>query len=442
MSETLTLILLLLILNGFFSISEFAIASSRKMKLEQLVLENNLNAKKVLELSANPNSFITVIQISLNIIAIIAGIHGDHSFAPIFKEISIELGLSEKISSWIGMICSILLITSSFILFSELIPKRIAFSRPETIACIIITPLLMVLKIFKPFVWILSSLADLILNLLNISVIRDEKMTFEDVSAILNQGAKSGLLEAKEHRIVENVFSLTDRSVLSAMTSKNDIVFLDINDNKEKINEKVLVHPHSRFLVCDTQLDNLLGYIDSTKLLHNLLKGNNTEFNREKLKEQGLKTIVTIPDTLSLLEVLDKFREYREDIAAIINEFGMVIGLITLNDVMATIMGNVLYSDTDIDNSTLIVQRAKNSWLIDGKAAIDDVKKLFGWDELPGSTSYETVSGFAMYMMKCIPKKAQSFEFKGVVFEVVDVEGYRVDEVMATLKSELSTEKF
>lgn len=432
MWEIIGILMTLLILNSFFSISEFSIASSRKLKLENLVLEGNKNAKKVLDLSNNPSTFITVIQISLNIIAILAGIYGDESFAPYFKEFFAYVGFSDKSQGFLSTLISVLMITSVFIVFSELIPKRIAFSNPEAIACKIINPLLIVLKIFKPFVWALSNLADIILNLIGISVIRNEKMTFEEVSAVLDEGAKTGLLEEKEHTLIENVFSLTDRTVLSAMTTKNDIIFLDINDNKEKINEKILIHPHSRFVVCDSEIDNLLGYIESTKLLHNLLKGENQEFNREKLREQGLKNIVTIPDTLTLLDVLDKFREYREDIAVVINEFGNVVGLITLNDVMSTIMGNVLLAENE--TIPFIVKRAENSWLIDGKAPIEDVKNLFEWQELPGAGNYETVSGFLMYMMKCIPKKAQSFEYQGILFEIVDVEGYRIDEVMATKK--------
>ena len=432
MWEVIGFLTILLILNSFFSISEFSIASSRKLRLEHMALEGNQNARKVLELSNNPSSFITVIQVSLNIIAILAGIYGDESFAPYFKEFFAYVGFSEKTQNFLSTSVSVLLITSVFIVLSELVPKRIAFSQPEAIACKIIRPLLIVLTIFKPFVWTLSKLADLILNVFGVSLIRNEKMTFEEFSAVFDEGDKTGLLEEKEHTLIENVFSLTDRTVLSAMTAKNDIIFLDINDNKEKINEKILIHPHSRFLVCDTELDNLLGYIDSTKLLHNLLKGENQEFNREKLKQQGLKTIVTIPDSLTLLDVLDKFREYREDIAVVINEFGNVVGLITLNDVMSTIMGNVLLADNETTH--LIVQRAENSWLIDGKAAIEDVKNLFEWQELPGFGSYETMSGFLMYMMKCIPKKAQSFEFNGILFEIVDVDGYRIDEVMATKK--------
>lgn len=428
-NETLFLIFILLLLNSFFSIAEFSIASSRKIKLEQLAADNNTNASKVLKLSSTPNQFITVIQISLNIIAIVAGIFGDQSFAPILHSVFERVGFSATVAAALATVFSVLAITSIFIVFSELIPKRIAFSHPEKIACIIIKPLLGVLTVFQPFVWFLSKSADLILNIFKVSTVRDEKMTFEDVSAMLNQGAKTGLLEAKEHTLIENVLSLTDRTVLSAMTAKNDIIFLDLNDNQEEINAKVLKHPHSRFLVCDTNIDNLLGYVESTKLLHNLLLNNITPFNREKLNEQGLKPIVTLPDSLTLLEVLDKFREYNENIAAVINEFGMVIGLITLNDVLSTIMGNVV---SDQDNG-MIVQRETNSWLIDGKASIEDVRQLFDWDEIEGQQNFETMSGFLMYLMKCVPKKAQTFTYKGVKFEVVDVDKYRVDEVMATL---------
>lgn len=427
-NETLILIFILLLLNSFFSIAEFSIASSRKIKLEHMALDNNENARKVLKLSSTPNQFITVIQISLNIIAIVAGIFGDQSFAPILEGLCEKIGFSTSLCKAFATIFSVLGITSIFIVFSELIPKRIAFSNPEIIACIIIKPLLAVLTFFKPFVWLLSKSADLILNVFKISTVRDEQMTFEDVSAILNQGAKTGLLEEKEHTLIENVLSLTDRTVLSAMTSKNDIIFLDLNDTQEEINAKVLKHPHSRFLVCDTNIDNLLGYVESTKLLHSLLLNNITPFNREKLNEQGLKPIVTLPDSLTLLEVLDKFREYNENIAAVINEFGMVIGLITLNDVLSTIMGNVV---SDQDNG-MIVQREENSWLIDGKASIEDVRNLFGWEEIPGPQNLETMSGFLMYLMKCVPKKAQTYTYKGIKFEVVDVDKYRVDEVMAT----------
>lgn len=427
----LLLLSVLLILNAFFATAEFSIASSRKMKLQQLALNGNKNAELVLGLSESPSNFITVIQIGLNVIAILSGIFGEQSLTPTFAEMLNTIGTPEKMVEPLALTMSVLIITTIFIIFGELIPKKLAFSNPEKVACAVINPLLLTLKLFKPFVWFLSTCAEVILKLFKIDIKRDEEMTFEEVSAFLNEGAEQGLLEQNEHKIIENVFSLTDRNILSAMTLKNDIVYLDINDTQDDIIAKLIKHPHARFLVCDTSLDNLLGYIDSRDILKNILSNQPVAFSREKLKEQGLKTILTMPDSINLLEVLDKFRETRQDVACVFNEFGMVVGLITLNDVLATLMGNVV---PYIEDSQLIVQRDEKSWLIDGKASIDEVKKLFGWESLPSGGNYETISGFLMYKMKCIPRKAQKFEFEDVIFEIVDVEGYRVDEVMATKK--------
>jgi CBS domain containing-hemolysin-like protein len=430
-TNILLLLLILIILNAFFSTAEFSIASSRKMKLQQLAVNGNKKAELVLGLSAMPNTFITVIQIGLNIIAILSGIFGEQSFTPTFAEAFRTIGFAEKFVEPLAISISVLLITTIFIIFGELIPKKLAFSNPEKVACSVITPLMFTLKVFRPFVWFLSTCAETILKLFNVEVKRDEEITFEEVSALINEGAEQGLLEHNEHKIIENVFSLTDRNILSAMTVKNDIVFLDINDTQEDIVGKLIKHPHARFLVCDTSLDNLLGYIDARDILKNILSNKPVAFSREQLKEQGLKTILTMPDSINLLDVLDKFRETRQDIAVVFNEFGMVVGLITLNDVLATLMGNVV---SYIEDDQLIVQRDEKSWLIDGKASIEDVKKLFNWQVLPGEENYETISGFLMYKMKCIPRKAQRYEYENVVFEIVDIEGYRIDEVMVTIK--------
>ena len=265
------LLSILLILNAFFSTAEFSIASSRKLKLQQLMSAGNKNAELVLTLTKSPNTFITVIQIGLNVVAILSGIFGEQSFTPIFAKEFASLGLSEGISETLALTLSVFLITSVFILFGELLPKKIAFSNPEQVACLAIRPLLFTIKLLKPFVWLLSTLAELILKTLNIEVKRDEEITFEEVSAVISEGASSGLLEKNEHKIIENVFSLTDRNILSAMTMKNDIVFLDINDSQDDIVAKLIKHPHARFLVCDTTLDNLIGYIDSRDILKNII---------------------------------------------------------------------------------------------------------------------------------------------------------------------------
>ncbi len=425
------LLLVLLVLNAFFSTAEFSIASSRKLKLKQMAANGDERANLVLGLAQSPTNFITVIQISLNIIAILSGVFGEQSLTPIFSEMFKYWKVSESLSDSFGMALAVLVIASIFIVFGELIPKKIAFCHPEKFACFSINILLFTLRVFKPFVWLLSTFANSILRIFNVNVVREDRITFEEVSAVINEGTEKGLLEKSEQKIIENVFSLTDRNVLSAMTVRGDIVFLDVNDSQEEIVGKLIKHPHARFLVCDTSLDNLLGYIDSRDILKNILSNKPMAFSRERLKEQGLKTILTLPDSISLLDVLDKFSETRQDIAGVINEFGMIVGIITLNDVLSTLMGNVV---SLIEDEELIVQRSEKSWLINGKTSIGDIKKFFNWEELPSEENYETISGFLMFKMKCIPKKAQKFEFKNVIFEIVDVDGYRIDEVMATIK--------
>ncbi len=430
-TEIILLITFLVILNAFFSVAEFSIATSRKIKLQQLITAGESRAKLVLELRENPTSFITVIQIGLNVVAILSGIFGEQSFTPIIGKFIEEYTSNITIINTISLAVSVFLITTIFIIFGELIPKKIAFSNPEKIACLTIKPLLGVSKILKPFVWLFSYLADFVLRVLGVSIQKEDKITFDEVSAVINEGAQDGILEKNEHKIIENVFSLTDRTIISAMTLKNDIVYLDINYSQEEIEGKLLTHPHSRFLVCDSSLDNVIGYIESRDILKTILAKKQMVFNRDILREQGLKSILTLPDSISLLEVLDKFRETRQDIACVFNEFGMLVGLITLNDVLATLMGNVVSTIEDVN---LIVKRDENSWLIDGTASIEEVKKLFNWEEIENESNYQTINGFLMYKMKCIPKKAQKIEINGVIFEIVDVDGYRIDEVMATRK--------
>lgn len=434
MLATFLIFIILLGLNAFFSIAEFSIVSSRKLKLQNMIHEGShfqkQNAKKILNMMEMSTQFITLIQISLNFIAILSGILGEQRFSGYLSEKFVLWGASTSWSEVCATFVTVLTITSFFILFTELIPKKMAFSNPEKVALIIITPLYFFLNLFKPLIWVLSTMAEKLLKWLNISTVRDEAVTWEDMSAMITQGAESGVLQEKEHHMIENVFSLTDRTVLSAMTPKDEIIYLNLNDTPEIIKDKFLQHPHSRFLVCDGELDNLMGFIESTNILKGLLNEGSLGFDREKLANQGLRNILTVPDTLSLLDTLDKFRETRQDMAAIVNEFGIIVGLITINDILSTLMGNVV---APILETELIVKRAENSWLIDGKANIEDVKKLFDWDELPAENNYQTISGFLMYQMKCIPKKAQTIEFKQVKFEIVDVEKYRIDEVMATI---------
>lgn len=425
--KILLLLLVLILINSFFAICEFSIATSRRIRLQQMEQEGNKNAGLVLSIINSPSSFITTIQVGLNLVAILSGVFAEEKITHDFEFLITGMVGASEYTYTISFIASILLITSIFIVFSELIPKKFAYSNPEKVACIVVKPLLFTMKILKPLVATLAGTADVLLKFFRIKTLRDEQITFEDVSAIINESAESGLLVNSEHKIIKNVFSLEDRNILTAITQRNDIIYFDINEPQDTTINKILEHPHARFIVCDGELDKILGYIESKDILGRIIKTKELNFNRERLKEQGLKPVLTLPDSINLLEVLDKFRETKQDISCVFNEFGMLIGIITLNDVLSTLMGDVV----NIENSDgLIVSRDENSWIVDGRATFEEVKSILGWEDFQSDGNYETISGFLMYQMKCMPKKAQKYIFNDVTFEIIDVDGYRIDDVL------------
>lgn len=427
----LFIIIALILLNGIFSLSEMAIMTSKRIRLQQMIDVGSTNALKVLALKDNPNNFLTVVQIILNIVAILAGVFGENSLN---EEIGHLLDSYSFISNWshgIAFAISLIVIASLFIIFAEIIPKRIALINPEKIACSVVSLLLLSIKFLSPFILFLNFISELFFKLLNINTNIKEVITTEDIQAIVEAGQAGGALVKEEQLLIENVFSLDNTSVVNIMTHKQDIFYIDINDSQEDIKQKIIEKPKSRFIVCDTELDNVLGYIDSTKFFKNFLEGKPMTFNRETLKESGLKQVLLIPDTLTVLDLFEKFKATKDDISLIINEHGMVVGLATMKDIIGAVMGHAIIEQ---EGEQLIIQRDENSWLIDGKTSIHEVKDLFKWDHLPEESTYETISGFLMYIMKKVPKKAESIEFRNVKFEIVDTDKYRIDEVMVTIK--------
>lgn len=427
----LFVIFALILLNGIFSLSEMAIITSKRIRLQQLADAGSSNAIKVLALKDNPNNFLTVVQIILNIVAILAGVFGENSLS---EEINAMMNLyhvNSNLSHSIAFIVSLLIIASLFIIFAELIPKRIALINPEKIACSIVSFLIISIKFFSPLILFLSFISEIFFKIFKINTDIKEVITTEDIQAIVEAGQAGGALVKEEQVLIENVFSLDNTTVANIMTHRQDIFYIDINDTQDEIKQKIIKKPKSRFIVCDTELDNVLGYIDSTKFFKNFLEGKPMTFNREKLKESGLKQVLLIPDTLTVLELLEKFKESKDDISLIINEYGIVVGLVTMKDIIGAVMGHVTIQE---ETEQFIIQRDENSWLIDGKTSISEVKDLLNWDTLPDESTYETISGFLMYIMKKVPKKAESIDFRNVKFEIVDTDKYRIDEVMVTIK--------
>ncbi|MEQ1963876.1 hemolysin family protein [Xenorhabdus khoisanae] len=423
MLNSLLVIVLLCAISAFFSLSEISLAASRRIKLKLMADEGNLNAAHVLKLQETPGMFFTVVQIGLNAVAILAGVVGESAFSPALKTLFIKF-MRPEWADQLGFLCSFAIVTSIFILLADLTPKRIGMTQPEAIAVKIVNPMRFCLTILSPLVWLFNGLADCIFKIFKIPMERNEDITSDDIYAVVEAGAVAGVLRKQEHELIENVFELESRTVPSAMTSRESVVYFDKSEDENSIKEKISTHPHSKFLVCDGDIDHVIGYVDSKDLLNRVLSGQSLN-----LKE-GVQTrsALMIPDTLSLSDTLESFKAAGEDFAIILNEYALVMGVITLNDVMTTLMGDLVGQGQEEQ----IVVRDENSWLIEGGTPIEDVMRVLDIDNFPDSSNYETIAGFMMFRLRKIPKRTDFVKLGGYKFEVVDIDNYKIDQLLVT----------
>mgnify|MGYP000361753647 FL=1 len=419
-------IFILVLMSVFLSMSEISLASARKMKLQVMIEEGNENAAKVLEIQQMSGNFFTVVQIGINAIAIMGGILGDNIATPWVKNFVITwLPFLSAKAEMIGSFVSFFIITGLFIEFADLIPKRLSMVSPEKIAVNIIKPMLFLICIFKPLIVIFNGIASFIFKIFKVPQTRNDIITYDDIFAVVDAGAEAGVVQKKEHSLIENIFELDTRWVSSIMTTRDEIIYLTIEEGEESIKDKIANYPHSKFLVCQNEIDSLIGYVDSKDILPRILKGEISGLH--DIQEITNTSLLIIPNTLTLSEALDRFNEARDDFAIILNEYGHVVGLVTLNDVVNTLMGDIVYQDQDEQQ---IICRGEGSWLIDGVTPIEDVKKVLEIEKFPEEDTYETIAGFMMYMLKSIPKKAAKVEFENYTFEVVDVDNFKVDQLL------------
>ncbi len=320
-----------------FSISEISLAASRKIKLKLLADEGNVNAQRVLKMQENPGTFFTVVQIGLNAVAILGGIVGDAAFSPAFHSL-LSGYLSPELSEQLSFIISFTLVTSLFILFADLTPKRIGMIAPETVALRIINPMRFCLLVFRPLVWLFNGMANMIFRIFKLPMVRKDDITSDDIYAVVEAGALAGVLRKQEHELIENVFELESRTVPSSMTPRESVIWFDLHEDEQSLKNKVAEHPHSKFLVCNEDIDHIIGYVDSKDLLNRVLA------NQSPVLTGGvqIRNTLIVPDTLTLSEALESFKTAGEDFAVIMNEYALVVGIITLNDVMTTLMGDLV----------------------------------------------------------------------------------------------------
>ncbi|HEX6591007.1 MAG TPA: hemolysin family protein [Moraxellaceae bacterium] len=422
LSQEILILLVLIVVSAFFSVAEIALASARKIKLNVLVEEGDLRALQVLALQSKPGHFFTVVQIGLNAIAILAGIFGEASLTPYFRSL-LAMVYDGPALDTLSFLCSFLTITSIFILFADLMPKRLAMIAPERLALRVVGPMRVCITVFKPVVWFFTTVSDWMLALLGQPGQRADDITYDDVYAMVDAGAEAGVVAKQEYHLIENVFELESRLVSSAMTTRESIIYLTLQETEDELKQKIAQHSHSKFLVCDDVIDRVVGYADSKDLLARII--HNQPLTLEKAS--WLKQVLTIPDSLTLSELITQFRASRQDFAMVVNEYALVVGLITLNDVMSTVMGDLVAA-----NNQQIVKRDEQSWLVDGLTPVEDVMRALAIEDFPADSNYETIAGFMMYSLRKVPKLTDSVSHAGYKFEVVDIENHRIDQLLVT----------
>ncbi len=409
--------------SAFLSMSEISIAAARKIKLQMLLAEGKQDAQKVLTIQDQAGKFFAAAQIGLNAVAILGGILGQAAFTP-YIQYFISRFYNGDMLGTISFVLSFIFVTSLFILFADLMPKRIAMTAPEQVSIRLVRPLLLFIKICTPLIFLINGAANSLFKLFNISTVRNDAITYDDIYAMVDAGAQTGAIHKQEFHLIENVFELESRTVPSSMTSRESIIYFTLKESSDSLKQKIAAHPHSKFLVCDQTIDTVVGYVDTKDILLRMI----TNQPLAQIYESNIRSVLMIPDSLTLSELLARFKATREDFAAVINEYALVVGVITLNDIMSTVMGDLVSQSQEEQ----VMQRDENSWLVDGATPIGDVKHALGLEYLPDEENYETIAGFIMYMLRKIPKRTDYVEFAGFKFEVVDIDHYKIDQLLVT----------
>jgi CBS domain containing-hemolysin-like protein len=413
LSQSLLLILALILTSAFFSVAEISLAASRRLRLRQMMEDGEPRAELVMKMQTQPGEYFTVTQIGLNAVAILGGVVGEGALTPYLAEL-LMLWLPESRAQTVGFLLSFATVTSLFILFADLLPKRLSMAEPEALA----------IRVLRPMVWCVNRLADAVAKLFGLPTVRDDRITHEDILAMTEAGARAGVLAAQEQQVIANLFELDSRTIGSAMTQRDRIAYFHRDDPDELIRARIAEEPFSTYPVCDGDIDHIVGYVDAKDLFQRALNNQPLSLMDDTLVHK----VLVVPDRLTLAEVLEQFRQVHEDFAVIVNEYSLVVGVVTLNDVMSTVMGG-LVSPGDEEQ---ILRRDENSWLIDGVTPVEDVMQALELDDLPHSEDYETLGGFLMVMLRRIPRRTDTVQWGGYRFEVMDVDSYRIDQVLVT----------
>jgi putative hemolysin len=431
--DAILVILLLIIVNGVFVMAEMAVVSSRKTRLQQLANEGGRGAQMALDLAAHPDRFLATVQIGITLIAILTGAFGERTLT---ERLSTSLQRLPQIAGYsesIAFAIVVALITYVSLVVGELVPKRLALHNPEQIASAMSGLLNFLSRLGAPVVALIGGSTRVVMATLRLHPPEGPPVTEEEIKVMMEKGAEAGVFEEAEHDIVKSIFKLGDRVVSALMKPRRDVVWLDIEEPFSENQKKLASSLYSRFPVGQGSLDNVLGIVQTKDLLTRCLAGSKID-----LKE-NLRPPLFVPEGLPALRLLEMFKKSRTHMALVVDEYGGVEGLVTLNDILEDLVGEV--ASVDMPEEQQVYQRPDGSWLIDGKLQIDELKEVLKISQLPDeeSGSYQTLGGLVMLQVGRVPVSGDAFETEGYKFEVVDMDGKRVDKVLVSRTAKAAT---
>ncbi len=432
MTLELAVILLLILANGALSMSEIAVISARKPRLHRRADAGEGGARAALELKAKPTDFLATVQIGITLIGILAGAYGGATVAGALAERLRAFPALARSADLIALGAVVTGLTFLSLVLGELVPKRLALNRPESIAAVVARPMAWLSVLASPLVRLLSGATAVVLRLLRVRPSPEPEVTEDEIKLLMAQGTSAGLFEEVERAMVERVFRFADRRVHELMTPRRKIVWLDVDDPREAIAAKIAASPFSRYPVGSGSLDNCLGFVRTRDLL-------DTALRRGTLDVRGcLRQPLIVPENTRAVAVLEKFRDAGIHLAMVVDEYGGIEGLVTLNDIMEAILGDMPGSGEPSEPPA--VRRADGSWLMDGTLPIAEAREILAVARFPGEErgAYRTLGGFVMHRLGRVPATGDQFEWNGMRFEVVDMDGHLVDKVLVLPRPEES----
>lgn len=425
----LIILLSLILINGLFVMSELALISAKKSRLEANAAKGDSNSKMALKLQEKPEVFLSTAQIFITLIAILTGVYSGEKFSSYLRPLIEKIELLKPYAHTIATVIIVIVVTFLSILFGELLPKRIGLLRAEKISRVIAKPMNLLSKIAHPIVWLLTKITNSILFVFNIKKSKDNQVTEDEIKAIISEGSEHGAIEEDEKDIIERVFQLGDRNITSLMTHRTDIVWFDLNETRESIRKKIQQYLHSVYPLCDNEIDNIKGVIDVKDLF----------LNPDVPLSDIMKKALVVPENNTAYQILEKFKDTKIQYAFVVDEYGTMLGMITINDILKAIVGEM---PQDEDDDYSIIERKDGSYIVDAQIQFYDFLTKFektGWMNQE-EDGFDTLAGFILHKLKHIPRTGETFEWRGFEFEIIDMDNHRIDKVLVKISEEIKEE--